>query len=190
MLNLKNLLFTDTNGIIHVVYTLDGDSLKIIKLNNKILRNAFKNDTTTECVLLDSKVSVIELSAFENCSKLQIVEYVEHKEILTNEDGKIPLLKATNVIIQKHAFKNCGMLHTVIFPNSEENGKIVIEKEAFLGCKELRTIVLRGNGFDIADDAFKGCDMDKLVFVVSPDSSAERFAREHSFRFVCPDNIQ
>lgn len=169
------------------------------------------NDLTVECVLMNPAVKVVEESAFENCKELQLVEYVDGDEILENgkNDNKIKMVSSSdNISIQYQAFKDCTKLHTVVFPCLLDKGKIVIEKEAFLGCKELRTIIILDEpknqkktssrdtqitkpiiSYDIADDAFKGCDTDKLVFVVTKNSDAERYAREHGFHFVHPDNI-
>ncbi len=92
---------------------------------------------------------------------------------------------SSDLNVQYHAFKDCSKLHTVVFPKTEKEKKIVIEKEAFSACSSLRTVVLCGDGdFEIDDYVFSGCNTDRLVFVVSKESGAERFAREHGYRWV------
>ncbi len=109
------------------------------------------------------------------------LEINEPKSAQSNAE-KIPEL-SENLIIQYRAFKDCSKLHTLVFPKNDKY-KITIEREAFAGCKSLRTVILHGNGtFDIDDNAFASCDTDRLVFVVTEGSGAERFAREHGYRW-------
>ena len=198
----KNLYFTRTlDGIVHSAYTVKADSLNPHKANANICKEAFKNDSTIECLLLEVNVASVAESAFENCKELQIVEYTEGDELLANENeilanddkGNIKLTSSSNISIQFHAFKNCEKLHTVVFPKLDKGGQLTIEKEAFFGCKELRTVVLMSDkdaSVEITEGAFMGCDFNKLVFVVSPKSTAEQYAREHGIRFVYADNVK
>lgn len=190
----KNLIFTKGQEIVHSAYTVKDDSIKILNVNSVILKQAFKNDATQECVLMTANVSSIGESALENCKELQIVEFTDKTEcILCNgEENKINLANSNfDLTVQYHAFKNCEKLHTVVFPAMQKH-KLTIEKEAFLGCKELRTVVIPNGEANIDGEAFKGCDTEKLVFVIKSDvanCSVERFAREYGFQCVTADNI-
>ncbi len=180
----KNLYFKNNMGLVHFAYSVNA-SMNVVSLSINPACSSFKNDNTTECVLCTS-VQEIGKSAFENCSELKIVEWVsincnndsdENSILSTDKNGCYTnaVLKG-NLHIQYQAFKNCGKLHTVVFPKCDG---LIIEKEAFASCRSLRTVVFfESNNTEISSDAFAECDKKKLVFVVENNPEAVRFARE------------
>lgn len=133
-------------------------------------KKSFANDSALQRIILPKTLITIEEKAFENCAELQVVE-------MNVVDA------AKQLTIQYHAFDGCGKLHTV---NLGEAKSIRIEAEAFNGCCALRSIVLPKD-CSISDTAFNGCDTEKLCFVVKTGSDAERYAREHDYRYVQQD---
>lgn len=200
----KSLIFLENNEIVHSAYIVEELSIKANTISSNIAKEAFKNDTTQECILLDSKVNTIGESAFENCSELQFVEFSEKLKLLgstirdsENKELKIEkeleLVPAKSLFIQYHSFKNCCNLHTIVLPKISKRNSLIIEKDAFLGCKELRTIVISGGYASIDEEAFRGCDTEKLVFIVfNPNNNCTvaKYAREHGFRCVIADSIK
>lgn len=192
---MKSMIITDTCKLVHSVYTVDETRVKTIAVNQQVGTKAFANEATTECVLFDQHATVIGESAFENCKELQFVQWTRNGEMLAFESTEDESKRMDNLFdvaekltVQYRAFKDCGKLYAVVFPKI--NGSLIIEKEAFAGCTSLRTVVLPWNGtFDIADDAFLGCDKDKLVFAVTKGSKAENFARQHGYRCVYGTNF-
>lgn len=199
----KSLIFSKNNEIVHSSYIIDETSIMCNKISINIVKDAFKNDTTQESILMNSNVNTIGESAFENCNELQIVEFVKDFSLLgscinqsVSEESKnvkeIELVSSESLFVHYHAFKNCCRLHTVILPKMSKSKKIIIEKEAFLGCNELRTIVAYGDDVMIEEEAFKGCDAEKVVFVITSsnkNNSVARFARENGFRFIFCNSI-
>ena len=143
--------------------TLDLSKTMISKIGEK----SFLNDSTLQRIILPDTLTFIEQSAFEKSSELQIVE---------NDSDKSKRYPR----IQYRAFKDCSKLHTVILNHRR---KIVLEAEAFSGCYNLRTVQITGE-CDISNSAFDGCDKDKLCFVCKKNSSVEKYAREHGYRYV------
>ncbi len=167
------LHFIYTNDVIDGLRTLDFPNLTN-KNVNEIASNAFSNDSTLQRIVLPKTLVTIEQSAFENSTDLQIVEIEASEEI-----------KKSSLYIQYRAFKNCTKLHTVILTTQEESDRrhVNIEAEAFSGCYNLRTIQITGE-CNISDSAFDGCDKDKLCFVCKKNSSVEKYAREHGYRYI------
>lgn len=187
----KKLIFVKNNEIVHSAYIVDESSIKTNSISSNIAKEAFKNDTTQECILLDSKVNTIGESAFENCSEIQIVMFSENKELKNEKETELAVSKTLSIHYQ--AFKNCYKLHTIVLPKMSKHKKIKIEKEAFLGCKELRTIVIPEGRAKIAEEAFIGCDTEKIVFVIFNQNNnciVAKYAREHGFRYIVADPIK
>ena len=197
----KELYFTNATGaIVHSAYVVK-DGILTQKCTTNVKSSAFKNDSTVERILLQPTVTTIEQSAFENCTELQIAEYVEHVNVEDKNEVDVPILSndenekinlvasGTPVTVQYAAFKHCKKLHTVVFPKTCD---ITIEKDAFLGCEALRTVVLWDGDANIDSAAFTSCDSDKLTFVTgSADANCKviRFAREHGCRYAIADNV-
>lgn len=165
--------------IIHYIWAKQLiDGLRTLDLVGKgisvIGEKTFYNDSTLQRLILPKTLTLIEQSASENSTDLQIVEIEASEEI-----------KKSSLYIQYRAFKNCTKLHTVILTTQEESDRrhVNIEAEAFSGCYNLRTIQITGD-CNISDSAFDGCDNDKLCFVCKKNSSVEKYAREHGYRYV------
>ena len=168
----KLIHYNWAQNVIYGLRTLDLSNLLNNNLINDIAAKSFSNDSTLQRIILPKTTMTIEQSAFDNCSELQIVE-------LDSEDDFVLTL------IQYQAFKNCSKLHTVLLKTNEykDNQMIEIEAEAFSGCYNLRTMQISGEA-NISDSAFEGCDKDKLCFVCKKNSSVEKYAREHGYRYV------
>lgn len=114
----------------------------------------------------EDKLSTIEMSAFENCSDLVILQ-TNTAQNNDNED---------NLSIQVRAFRGCSALTTLIF-----NGKykrVVIERDAFSYCSSLRTIEIDFEEIEIHEGAFDGCN--DVTFVINKsNASFDSFCREH-----------
>lgn len=132
-------------------------------------KKAFAYDSFVQRVILSKNIKTIEESAFENSSGLEILEAPCQK------NGKIKEL-----CVQYNAFKGCEKLKVV---NLENVKKLHIEAFAFSSCSSLRVIVLPKKCL-IDENAFSGCDKDKLCFIVKPNSSSEYFARTHEYRWM------
>lgn len=136
---------------------------------SSIGKKAFAYDSFVQRVILSKNIKTIEESAFENSSGLEILEAPYRKKE-----------KIKELSIQYNAFKGCENLKVVNLENVE---KLHIEAFAFSGCCSLRAVVLPEECL-IDENAFSGCDKDKLCFIVKPNSSSESFVRTHEYRWM------
>ena len=188
---MKELIFRKNNKIIHFGYIVK-DDLRTIRIEEYIERFAIKNDTTIEHLILNQSSKE---SMCENCDNLQIVEYLSKenqnkKESSLSTFNNLTILRTKATIsIEYKAFKNCINLHTVVLPLVYgQKSQLIIEKEAFAGCNNLRTVVFSKCNTVIEENAFTGCDFEKLTFViVGNNNAALRYAREHGIRYVYAD---
>jgi hypothetical protein len=97
-----------------------------------------------------SKVSLIETSAFEWCSKLQSIS-----------------LPSSLKIISDHCFAKCKSLVTITFPS---DSKLVrIERFAFLGCSLLKAFAIPASVTFIGESCFENCyAFSNLTFMPVP----------------------
>lgn len=118
------------------IYSYDskkvGENVEVIKIGAQAARNR----TNLNSIILPEGISVIEDSAFENCSYLQSVT-----------------LPANLVAIGSSAFKDCGSLASITIPNGVTN----IDSSAFENCSYLQSVTLPTNLVAIGSSAFKGC---------------------------------
>lgn len=188
---------------------IDKVSTTFLCSQTEIAENAFKNDETLNVfykTITDGTCEIkLNESAFENCENLQAVVFskenysdnkdLDIKKMFSTADSSTD--KNQNIIdaltIQHHAFKECGNLHTVVFPNFKS---LSIEKEAFANCKNLRSILLLeddsvsttsniGNIY-IHEEAFLNCY--DINFICKKDGKIARYARENNFRTIFLDD--
>lgn len=155
-------------------------------------KKAFKGDTTVQILKLSEKLETVGQNAFENCTNLERVEFcadLEGKNLKGKTWAEIDEPDTTTdkqatqqtLTIQYQAFRDCGKLHTVIFPQKLQS--LVIEREAFTGCTALRTVVIQNARTDVEIDNDAFCGLANVVFVTE-NEAIRRFAREHEFRAV------
>ncbi len=109
----------------------------------------------------------------------------------TNVDGKYEYWKSSVgygvMSYWDGAFANCTNLEVFDsgYRQALQNipGIWSIGEKTFLNCVNLRTVILSDEVDYIADDAFEGCDKDKLVIYCPEGSYAEQYARENGFKY-------
>ncbi len=182
--SIKESAFENCCELQIVEWTEDGKLIgEVYGKVNKSKSKQKKEPTQQDIKILElSDRFAVQYRAFKYCSKLHTVVFPKNCEE-DNEDDEVNKSNEGNEVNEVSEVSE-------VKEDKNVKNKIVIEKEAFSGCKSLRTVVLLGNGtFDIDDNAFAGCDTDRLVFVVTDGSGAERYAREHGFRWVYGTNI-
>lgn len=148
----------DSSGsVITGIHNQCPDSLTIPDLINgkwitAIGNGAFANNDTIEEINIADAVETIGANAFENCSSLSTVNFVDlgaNSSLLT---------------IGNAAFKGCTSLLAFHFPAYTET----IGANAFENCTALEGIMQIGNTIEyIGNSAFEGCIKLELVFVPS-----------------------
>lgn len=93
--------------------------------------------TEVKTIVIESGITDIGASAFENCKNLESIT-----------------LPDTLINIGDSAFKNCDSLKTVKIPNSVK----CIGDSAFDGCSSLTTVTMPNSITSIGNSAFLGCD--------------------------------
>ena len=141
--DLKYFIISETEDNASIMgLTIAGQQLKSITLPNSTISNkqitaiapsAFKDNENLTYIFIDKKISSIGASAFENCSKLSIVEF----------DFGINLST-----LNSNLFKNCVVLSTMYYDGSARNeikipaSVTTINAGAFSNCYMIQTLVL------------------------------------------------
>lgn len=192
------------NQLVHFVYIPQNLSEYSFNDIEEISDFSCSNIISLELIKFDGILKIIGQSAFENCSDIRVIQFSNQ----INEEHPLE--------IRASAFKNCHNLNTVILPNNlcklskydkQENNNsylfinktvqnelktisnLTIEKDTFCGCSSLRTVVFGNYPTQIHEEAFIGCDLEKLTFILNKNPDAERYAREHGIRCVHVNNI-
>ena len=116
--------------------------------------------TALTSVVFPDKMTVINQSLLNGCEKL--------KEVKLPENLKI---------IEDFAFLGCSSLESIVIPEKTEK----IGLFAFDSCG-LKTVTILSDNVDIDDQAFYLCDP-SMVIRASKGSAAEKYAKEHGFKF-------
>lgn len=113
---------------------------------------SFRNVSGIESIKLPISVHIIKESAFENCSDLRTIQFLNNSK---NDSV------SKELIIQSNAFENCTNLDSVIL----KSNKIIIEKDAFLGCDKLRAVCLGCDEIELRQGAF--CNFSQVTIILS-----------------------
>ena len=76
------------------------------------------------------------------------------------------------------------LIMTPFFSVTIPSGYTTIGSKAFQNQKELYQIVIPASVKNIAEDAFYGCNQDKLTIVTPYGSAAEKYAKEHHIHYT------
>ena len=161
--------------LVKTFITLSKQTLKNVTLlsADKVEKELFAGCAALETVTLPKTVTVIELGAFEGCTKLHTVVLAQGSELETiemnafkgcsslvafaveNDSSEHPFLLPLSVKeIGEYAFAGCGM-KALLF----ENGASIstIGYKAFADCSSLAEINIPRNASTVDYDAFSGC---------------------------------
>jgi len=81
--------------------------------------------------------------------------------------------------IGENAFSDCYYMESITIPKNVT----IIDSGAFRYCEGLKSVVIKNETIEIANDAFFGCEKNLTIYAKTG-SSAEKFAINHSIRFV------
>lgn len=135
----------------------DADLQKVSELGEK----AFLNCTSLRSVELSAKLGSIPKEAFKGCTALTGVTFGNGIET-----------------IGENAFEGCYNLGGLSFGNAVKE----IKEKAFTGCTNLVCVEIPNPNITIADSAFEKSD--KITFVSTQGSAAEKYAKNKNFKFV------
>ena len=173
-------------GVITVPYTIDGYTVK------QIDPYAFSGNINITEIIIPSNVSIIDMTAFEECPSLQTITYlgtnyteyrsvdgvlygdygraiVKYPEGKTDTEFTVPY----NVdIIRKYAFKNNPHLTKITLPSDITGDNYVgkIEQGGFENCVALETVEGCAVGY-FDKEAFKDCISLKEMTFLAPEIS-------------------
>lgn len=141
------------------------ETLQGIKINC-VAKEAFKNETTIEKLVLHDGVQSILESAFEGCKNLSELEIPhENIEIKTDafKDTKLCFSEVTylNKVLLKVDPGYRGVLQV-------KEGTLSIAEDALSGCVGITQVALPDGLISIGDSAFSGCS--NLVSIELPES--------------------
>ncbi len=152
---------------------------------------AFENDTLiTEINLEKSQITAIGLSSFRSCSALTTVKLGQDtkaiKEYAFEDCGKLENVNFMNVErICLHAFKGTGIKNLVL-PSTLQT----IESEAFIDCKSLKTATISDGTSFIGNGVFKGCTaIESLTVPFIGENSEETRFRHVVYLFDIEDDV-
>ena len=121
----------------------------------------FYDCTNLESITIYDGIEFIGIYAFYDCTKLKEIE-----------------IPSSVKSIQKYAFAYCKSLQNVVLPRSVTS----LGEKAFLNCSSLETITIPDSVTEISSSTFDGCSS-KLTIKGSKGSLAEKFAKQHGFKF-------
>ena len=177
-LNAANKAFTLDDGILYtkdrtkLYYYMRNKTDVSITLDSKvdtIMPQAFANNNYLQRVICDSKLKVIGVGAFENCTRLSVIDNVKKVQSI-----KARAFKNTSLSlfcggmdlkeIGDEAFAGCTQLASFPFAHG---ALMSIGDRAFMGCNTLKVVILNGILNHIGDNAFEGCTSLESVFFTS-----------------------
>ncbi len=147
-------------------------------------------NSAIKSVYIHAGITSIGARAFENCTYLGTVSFVDAKAKVAIGDcafQNCPSLSSIHlpaVKVGNSAFGNCSALSSVIFADGSEK----IGAYCFTNCKALssvnipESVVTEGLGQDI----FNGCDYGKLTIITPSGSDAETYAQNKNIMVRVP----
>lgn len=126
-----------------------------------ISERAFAGNNNIQYVVIPDGVVNVELDAFKDCSSLQTIT-----------------LPSTLQFLSQGVFMNDSSLESINIPSDITT----IYDYTFCGCASLKTIEIPNTVKEfLGDDIFTGCD--SLTIYCDNNSSAHKYAQEHSINF-------
>lgn len=122
----------------------------------QIGKQAFLSCTNLVTFVIPSKVTVIDVATFMNCTALTDVSYM-------NNDGDSVKVNNTITAINENAFTGCRRLSSFTMPNT----LTYIGRSAFKGCVYLTRVILpsASNELEVDDYAFANCNLMIMAYV-------------------------
>lgn len=122
----------------------------------KIGKQAFLSCTNLVTFVIPSKVTVIDVATFMNCTALTDVSYM-------NENGDSTKINNTITAINENAFTGCRRLSSFTMPNT----LTYIGRSAFKGCVYLTRVILpsASSELEVDDYAFANCNLMIMAYV-------------------------
>ncbi|MBQ8374062.1 MAG: leucine-rich repeat protein [Clostridia bacterium] len=149
----SNFTLTDYQGPAYneTIELSGGESVQalVVPLDKNIMyigEDAFKDNTDIEYIVLPKTVTEIQESAFEGCTSLKAVYFIDAQEQA--------IADANLKLIHKWAFKDCTALETVDFSNVKT---FTVAAEVFKNCTSLSNIVDFEKIGTLHDRAFENC---------------------------------
>jgi len=125
-----------------------GQTITVAEGTLTIARSAFANQTNLEQINIVASVELIEKSAFELCTGLNSVVFLEFSNLLK---------------IGTYAFNGCSGLNGIVLPNSLE----IISKQAFYNCSNMSGVLMGENIKEIGDNSFYNCGINSGGIILS-----------------------
>ncbi len=138
-------------------------------------------NSSIKSIYIPNTVTYIGARAFENCSYLSNVSFVDSTTRITIGDLAFQNCISLSTIhlpavvrIGNSAFGNCSALSSITFAEGSEK----IGAYCFVNCKALASVAIPASVVEIGQDAFNGCDKGKLTVITPSGSEAETYAKE------------
>ncbi len=137
-------------------------------------------NSTVKSVFVAAGVTYIGARAFENCSYLSNVSFVNGTTVTIGDLAFQNCPSLTSIIlpvvtsIGQSAFGNCSALASVTFAEGSQK----IGAYCFSNCKALSSVTIPSSVNNIGQDIFFGCDIGKVTVITPVGSTAETYAQE------------
>ena len=141
--NVSNYTLTDYNGIgYNEGNPADGTDILVIPTDMNIMyigEDAFKDNTTVRRIVIPKSVVEIHESAFENCSALEEVYFVDVQHRVGADGSQTASIDWADLsLIHEKAFIDCTALKKVDFSNVKT---ITLAQQSFYNCTALEEVV-------------------------------------------------
>lgn len=151
--------------------------------------NAFDSNSSLTQVMFSESMTTISHHAFQNCSNLQKVVFMNDAVTSIGNYAfagcskltSIPLEKTKITTVSSGMFMNCSSLAEITIPDTVT----AIEADAFTNCSALSKIVIPASVTAIDENAFVGAD--NVVIHCYSDSVAHNYAVDNAISFVLLD---
>ena len=156
--------YTGNDKFVHIPATYNGYPV------TEIGKEAFKDNSVLEEVLVPTNIKVIETSAFNGCSNLKSINIPDSVERIGYEAFRNCTSLTSITIpdgvtsIDNYAFSYCTRLTSITIPDSVES----IGTCAFYSCTSLTSVTIGNSVESIGYEAFRNCT--SLTSITIPDS--------------------